>query len=107
LSDQVYDEGICFFTGSGECIANYPKQHSANCTAKHRASQNRFKPMVRVLKNLRGKLIAEKMIASDVAPSYHLEGLLYNVPNDKFNASYEDCFINAINWIQKADRSKF
>ena len=42
LSDQVYDEGICFLTGSGECIADYPKQHSANCTAKHRASQNRF-----------------------------------------------------------------
>ena len=63
--------------------------------------------MVRVIKNLRGKLIAEKMIASDVAPSYHLEGLLYNVPNDKFNAGYEDCFINAINWIKKADRSKF
>ena len=39
MSDQVYDEGICFFNSAGECIANYPKQHSANCTAKHQATK--------------------------------------------------------------------
>ena len=42
-----------------------------------------------------------------VAPSYYLEGLLYNLPNDKFTSSYEDCFVICINWIQEADRSKF
>ena len=66
-----------------------------------------FKPMVRVFKNLRGKLIAEDMIANNVAPSYYLEGLLYNVPNEKFTTSYEDCFVSCIDWIQQADRSKF
>lgn len=35
-----------------------------------------------------------------IAPSYYLEGLLYNVPNDKFTTSYQDCFINTMNWIQ-------
>jgi hypothetical protein len=107
LSNQAHDEGICFYTGSGECIANYPKQHSTNCTAKHQNTQKWFKPMVRVLKNLREKLIDENMIGNGVAPSYYLEGLLYNVPNDKFTTSYEDCFINCINWIKQADRSKF
>jgi hypothetical protein len=63
--------------------------------------------MVRVLKNLREKLIAEKKIATGVAPSYYLEGLLYNVPDNKFSTSYEDCFVNGINWIYEADRSKF
>jgi hypothetical protein len=107
LSNQAFDEGICFFSGAGECIANYPKQHSTNCTAKHQNTQNWFKPMVRALKNLRGKLIYENMIGNGVAPSYYLEGLLYNVPNDKFRTSYEDCFVNFINWIKQADRSKF
>ena len=63
--------------------------------------------MARVLKNIRGRLVDEKMIARGVAPSYYLEGLLYNVPNDKFAGCYGDCFANAINWIQEADKSKF
>ncbi len=107
ISDQAYDEGICLFNGAGECIANYPKQHSDNCTKKHQNTQKRFKPMVRVLKNLRGSLIAKNMIADGVAPSYYLEGLLYNVPDSLFTTSYEDCFVNCIKWIQEADRSKF
>lgn len=106
-SNRIYEEGICFFNASGACIANYPKQHSSHCTAKHRNTWKRFKPMVRVLKNLRERLIAEKMISNGDAPSYYLEGLLYNVANDKFTTSYQDCFVNCINWIQNADRSKF
>ena len=106
-SDQLYDEGICFFSKSGEQIANYPKHHSDNLTTKHQSTQKWLKPMARVLKNLREKLIDEKMIASGVAPSYYLEGLLYNVPDDSFTTSYEDCFVNCINWIREADRSKF
>jgi hypothetical protein len=106
-SDQEYDEGICFFTKSGVEIANYPKQHSANLTTKHQNTNKWFKPMARVLKNIRGRLVDEEMIKKGVAPSYYLEGLLYNVPADKFGNSYSDCFTNAINWIQETDKSKF
>jgi len=106
-SDQRYDEGICFFSSSSQQIANYPKHHSDNLTTKHQNTQKCFKPMARVLKNLRGKLIDEKMIASGIAPSYYLEGLLYNVPDEQFTASYIDCFVNCINWIHEADRSNF
>lgn len=107
ISSQVYDEGVCFFNGAGKCIANYPEQHSANCTAKHRATNEWFKPMVRILKNLRGKLVEDGTIEAGVAPSYYIEGLLYNVPNEKFGKSYDDSFVNCMNWILKADRSKF
>lgn len=106
-SNQSYDEGICFYTASGAQIVNYPKQHSDNLTKKHQSTSMWFKPMARILKNLRSKLIAEEMIESGVAPSYYLEGLLYNVPNDKFGKSYQDTFSNVINWIHQADRSKF
>lgn len=107
ISDQRYDEGICFYTLSGQRIVNYPKQHSANLTTKHQASAQWFKPMVRILKNLRGKLVATGAIAADVAPSYYLEGLLYNVPDAQFGGSYGQSFVNCIKWIQAADRSKF
>jgi hypothetical protein len=105
--DANYDEGICFFNGAGEQIANYPKQHSANLTTNHQNSGKWLKPMVRVLKNLRSKLVADGVLKAGVAPSYYLEGLLYNVPGGKFGSSYRDCFINAMNWIQAdADKSK-
>lgn len=105
--DSQYDEGICFFNGVGERITNYPKQHSENLTLKHQASNKWLKPMVRVLKNLRSKLIADGKLKSGLAPSYYLEGLLYNVPNEKFATSYADCFVNAMNWIQtEADKDK-
>lgn len=105
--DSTYDEGICFFTLDGQQIVNYPKQHSENLTIKHQASNARLKPMIRVLKNMRRKLVIDGVLSADVAPSYYLEGLLYNVPPEKFGLSYGDCFVNAINWIQSdADKSK-
>lgn len=104
--DSTYDEGICFFTPDGQQIVNYPTQHSENMTIKHQASNAWLKPMIRILKNMRKKLVADGVLSVDVAPSYYLEGLLYNVPPEKFGQSYEDSFVNAINWIQsEADKS--
>lgn len=105
--DSTYDEGICFFTPDGQQIVNYPKQHSENMTIKHQASNAWLKPMIRILKNMRRKLVADGVLSVDVAPSYYLEGLLYNVPPEKFGQSYEDSFVNAINWLQsEADKSE-
>ena len=107
IRDQSYDEGICFFNKKGERIANYPKQHSANLTSKHQASSNRLKPMIRVLKNLRSKLVEDGLIKNGTAPSYYIEGLLYNVPNIHFVNTYGGTFVNAIHWIQNdADKEK-
>jgi len=105
--DSSYDEGICFFTSERQQIVNYPKQHSENLTIKHQASNAWLKPMIRILKNMRRKLVADGVLSVGMAPSYYLEGLLYNVPSGKFGLSYEDSFVNAINWIQsEADKSK-
>ena len=106
-SGVQFDQGICFFTSSGDRIANYPKQHSANCTAKHQATSQWFKPMVRILKNMRSRLVANGAIEPGTAPSYFLEGLLFNVPDDKFGNSYSDTFVAAVNWIFQAERKNF
>ena len=102
----AYDVGICFFTSGGKQIVNYPRQHSANCTTKHQSTGQRFKPMVRVLKNMRSRLVADKVISGGIAPSYFLEGLLYNVPVDNFRDTYGGTFVEAINWVVKTDRTK-
>ena len=106
-SDQLFTEGMGFHNSAGALIANYPRQHSANLTRKHQSTNGWLKPMVRVIKNLRSKLVEEGRLKAGTAPSYYLEGLLYNVPNEKFGTSYNDTFVNTFNWIQRdADKSK-
>lgn len=103
-SDSDYVEGICFFNSAGERIANYPKQHSANLTSKHQATSSWLKPMVRILKNMRSRLVDVGEIESGIAPSYYLEGLLYNVPNTKFYGNYQNCVANVLNWYLEANK---
>lgn len=107
INDQSYEVGICFHTRDGVKIANFPKQHRANLTAKHQSASNRLKPMVRILKNMRSRMVDDGLIKAGVAPSYFIEGLLYNVPSDKFHTDYGTCFVNAFNWINsEADQAK-
>lgn len=106
ISDSHYVEGICFFNAAGERIANYPKQHSANLTTKHQAASKWLKPMARVFKNMRTRLIQDGYIKAGAAPSYYIEGLLYNVPNEKLTTSYQDCVANTLNWyLQEASKT--
>lgn len=105
--DQEYIPGIIFPSQSSGEIINYPKRHSENCTTKHQGTHSYFKPTARILKNMRSRLVADGKIAAGTAPSYYLEGLLYNVPNENFGASYSDTLVNSINWLLKADRAQF
>lgn len=107
IYDASYIEGICFFTTDGTRIANYPKHHSRNCTSKHQASDSWYKPMVRIFKNMRRRLVECGDLDAGVAPSYFIEGLIYNAPNGCFGKTYEDSFASCYNWISQADRSPF
>jgi hypothetical protein len=68
--DTEFVEGICFWNGKGELIANYPKQHSANLTTKHQNTSAWLKPMARVFKNMRSRMVEDGVIESGSAPSY-------------------------------------
>jgi hypothetical protein len=106
-SDQSYTEGMCFSHKAGERIANFPKLHAANLTTKHQTSNSRLKPMIRVLKNVRSRCVDDGLLKAGRAPSYFIEGLLYNVPPSKFANTYQDSFINVFKWIQnEVDKSQ-
>lgn len=107
LLRQRYDSGICFYPTAGGRIVNYPKQHGQNCTSKHQSTSEWFKPTVRLFKNIRGRLVEEGVIGEDIAPSYFLECMLYNVPSANFGQTFQQTVIASINWILRADRSKF
>lgn len=106
LSDQSYTEGISFLSADGTQIINYPKQHSDNCTAKHQRTSEWFKPTVRIMKNMRNRMVSDGLIKVGLAPSYFLEGMMYNVPRSNFGTSYEDTVVKGINWLLQTDRSK-
>ncbi len=105
-SDNSYVPGIILPITSGGRIINYPAAHSDNCTSKHQATNSWFKPVVRIFKNMRTKLVNDKKIDSKCAPSYYIEGLIYNVPNDQFGKTYAETVVNCINWLYKADKTK-
>ena len=102
--DRSFADGICFWLPDGTRIVNYPKQHSANCTAKHQQTNSWFKPTVRILKNMRNIMMARGELSEGAAPSYFVEGMLYNVPNDSFGSSYGASIVNALNWLHSCDR---
>jgi hypothetical protein len=104
--NPTYETGICLFAADGTRIDNFPKQHSDRCTSKNQ-STNWFKRTVRTYKNLRNKMIADGDIRDGLAPSYFLEGLLYNVPVDRFGGTYVQNFDDTLNWLASADRTKF
>lgn len=106
LQDHAYIEGIVFYTiREGRQIINFPKPHYDNGVDKHSAQRTNgwYKPTVRVFKNARTYLIGRNVISEDLAPSYFLECLIYNVPDNQFGTSYAETFCNAVNWLRRTN----
>lgn len=108
LQDQSYTEGICFYDKAGTRIANYPKQHSENMTKRHQDSGGWLKPMVRIVKNIRTKMVEDGLLENGIAPSYFIEGLLYNAPLDCFDTNYATSLYKVLKWMHDTqDNSKW
>jgi hypothetical protein len=106
--DGSFYEGITFEKLDGTRIHNFPEYHSQNLTGKQQRTRNRFKPAIRVFKNLRSNLIERRAIEKGDAPSYYIEGLLYNVPDEQFSGSIGTTIFNILTWLYYAqDRSNF
>lgn len=97
-----YEEGMEIRTLREETIINYPKIHKANGEQKNKSTNN-YKKVVRIFKNIKKKLLDENIIYEKLAPSYFIECLIYNVPNEKFNGNYTNILCNSINWIIEND----
>lgn len=98
-----YHAGICFWKTDGTKIVNFSKQHRENLTSKHQATSSRFKANVRVLKNMRKAMVNEGCLVDGVAPSYFLEGMLWNVPSQYFTNSFQQTFENYLPWLDHCD----
>lgn len=101
-----YHSGICFWKIDGTKIVNFPKQHRKNLTSKHQETSSPFKANVRVLKNMRKAMVNHGFLADGVAPSYFLEGMLWNVPSQYFTNSFQETFENYLPWLEHCDSTR-
>ena len=92
----------------GTRITIFPSIYSDNCTKKHKDTRNWFKHTVRVYKNLRNTMIEKRLFQAGVAPPYFIEGLLYNVPAEKFGGTGANRknSKDTMFWLNTTDRSK-
>ena len=102
----VWHPGICFLLPDNTRVENFPKQHHENLVTKHQATGSYLKPMVRIVKNMRNRMRDDHLIADGIAPSYFIEGLLSNVPDNLFGKSYQQTFLEAYAYLAEANRSK-
>jgi hypothetical protein len=109
VNDQSYVEGIWFKAKDGREVINYPKQHYDNGVSKNARDRTngRFKPVVRLFKNARTYLIDHGKIADDLAPSYFLQCLLYNVPDNLFVPRYQETYTSVLKWLRSASLTTF
>jgi len=88
-ADGTYLEGVGFQTDRERSrVVNWPEQHYANGCRKNTDTGMRFKSIVRVLKALSNEM-AERDVQAGSVPSFLIECLVWNVPNDRFqNSAY-------------------
>ena len=93
--------GIRFDDNRGNVIVNYPKLHIENGEAKNADARTRgwYKPTVRIFKNFRNAVVSSGALSGTAAPSYFVECLLYNAPDNLFSGTYTESLPNILNWL--------
>ena len=76
--------GTALLSDDGNLIKNWPEQNYQNGVTKNSLTQRRFKSIVRILKNIRHELDNDGSRVAKTAPSFLIESLVYNVPNESF-----------------------
>ncbi len=80
--EDEYRSGTQFISDDGHAVINWPQQNYENGVEKNGSSGTRFKSITRVLKNLRYELLEEGQEIADRIPSFLLECLVWNVPDE-------------------------
>lgn len=93
-------------------IINFPKLHYQNGAYKNQnLTGERYKPTVRLFKNARLYLEEQGLIIKGSVPSYFLECLFYNVPDEKFKPLFQETYKESVAWLyqnfQSGDARKF
>jgi hypothetical protein len=93
---------VFWATGDGK-IVNFPKQHRDNLSSRNQENHSRLKPLVRIVKNLRNKMQDDGVLTVGKAPSYFLEGLLWNMPYTHYQYTHVGTIDAFVDWVASLD----
>lgn len=104
-----FADGTKFYSDANVEIINWPDQQVTHGNAKNTATGNRYKLTTRAVKRLRNKMADEGIKAAEPIPSYFIECLMFNVPNESFGNTnfYDDVCLavaHALTETQNNDR---
>ena len=103
-----YREGIAFYlSDEGRWVVSFPQQHHEQGQNKEEATDGRFKRTVRMFKAARNRLVEKKALTKSDAPSYFVECLLYNVPDDLFVPKLAPRYEAIVDWLKTATLNDF
>lgn len=100
-SRRIRAEGITFWkTDNNAQIINFPKMHKTNGAIKNTNTNSDYKKTVRMFKNARRYMTEGDSELRKKYPSYFVECLIYNVPDQHFHGStWQQAFINILNYL--------
>ena len=100
-SDGTYLQGTGFIPDNKIFrVVNWPNQNYENGVRKNTITGRRFKALVRILKHTRNQMKKAAITTADYVPSYLIECLVWNVPNDRFgDLHYADDVRSVIGWL--------
>ena len=102
----VVFEGIEFWAArDGRGVINFPKQHRWAGEYKNSKERTggRYKHLVRIFKNGRERLVRAKVLTKELAPSYFVESLVFNVPDNLFLfSSLQECVVACLSFWDAA-----
>ncbi|WP_391117384.1 nucleotidyltransferase [Psychrobacillus sp. L3] len=98
---QIFLEGMKFYTTEeNREVINYPKRHYSYGAEKNQQTGEMYKKTIRIFKNIKSRLVTSGKLDRNTAPSYFVENLLYNVPNDKFiRNDFSQTVFNLLKWL--------
>ncbi|MFH1389102.1 MAG: nucleotidyltransferase [Candidatus Margulisiibacteriota bacterium] len=82
--DGTYLLGVELRSDKGERVINWPEQHYSNGVQKNNDTKKRFKSLVRIMKALSNYMAEKGVDVAKQTPSFLLECLAWNVPNEYF-----------------------
>lgn len=88
-------------------VVSYPKQHHARGLKKEQSTNNRYKRTIRMFKAARNHLVESHAIRDGTAPSYFIECLLYNVPDDLFRPRLVQSYSGIIDYLVATELQRF
>ena len=71
-----------YLPDEGRWVVSFPEQHHQRGLKKEKATDKQFKRTIRMFKAARNQLVSKRVLTKEDAPSYFIECLLYNVPDE-------------------------